>query len=156
MSTANQHVPPAPPTDRRPAGHWLWAVAVVATVFAASGRSQVAAPAIVNFDKVAHTLVFGLIATLVGRSFRRRRWVWLAILLTSAYGAADELHQSFTPGRSVEVGDWLADTLGASLAVSLYQLWTWYRRLLETPVFKWQRQRQVEKSFDAVPTEAAL
>ena len=154
MSTVSQHVQSATPTVRRPAGHWLWAVAVVATVFAASGRSQVAAPGIANFDKFAHTMVFGLIATLVGRSFRRRRWVWFAILLTSIYGAADEIHQSFTPGRSVGVADWAADTLGACLAVTLYQLWPWYRRLLETPLFK--RQRQVEKSVEAVPTEAAL
>ena len=154
MSTVSQHVPSIAPTVRRPAGHWLWAVAVIATVFMASGSSHVAAPAIVNFDKVAHTMVFGLIATLVGRSFRRRRWVWFAILLTSIYGATDEIHQSFTPGRSVEVDDWAADTLGACLAVTLYQLWPWYRRLLETPVFK--RQRQVEKFVEAVPTEAAL
>jgi VanZ family protein len=108
------------------------------TVFLASGRSQVAAPAIVNFDKLAHAAVFGLIATLIGRSFRNPRCVWYAILLTSAYGAADEIRQSFTPGRSVEVADWLADTVGACVAVTLYQLWPWYQQLLETPLFKRQ------------------
>jgi VanZ family protein len=126
-------------------------VAVAATVFIASGQSQVAAPGINHFDKVAHTLVFGLIATLMGRSFRRRRWVWFAILLTSTYGAGDEIRQSFTVGRSVEMADWFADTAGAALAVTLYQLWPWYRRLLEAPLFT--RKRQVEKSSAAVPTE---
>lgn len=152
MSTANQHVPPVLRAVNRPAGHWLWALAVMAVVFVASGRGQVAAPGIVNFDKVAHTLVFGLIATLIARSFRRRPWMWAAILFASAYGAMDEVRQSFTPGRSVEVDDWIADTLGACLAVTLYQLWPWYRRLLETPIFK----RRVEKSSAPVPTEAAL
>jgi VanZ family protein len=134
-----------------PAGHWLWAVALAATVFFASGRGQVAAPDVIGFDKLAHFAVFGLIATLVGRSFRRRRWVWRAILLVSAYGAIDEIRQSFTPGRSVEVADWLADTLGACVAVTLYQLWPWYRRLLETPIFR--RKLRVEKTSAAVPTE---
>ena len=154
MSTANQYVPLAIPTAGRPAGHWLWAVAVMAVVFVASGRSQVASPGIVDFDKVAHTMVFGLIASLIGRAFPKRSWMWWAILLTSAYGAADEFRQSFTPGRSVEVDDWVADTAGAFLAVTLYQLWPWYRRLLETPLFR--RQRRVEKSSAPVPTEAAL
>ncbi|MDF3058406.1 MAG: VanZ family protein [Rariglobus sp.] len=139
------------PAARRPAGHWLWAVAVAGTVFLASGQSHVAAPGIVNFDKIAHALVFGLIATLVGRSFHRRRWVWFAILLTSSYGAIDEIRQSFTVGRSVEVADWVADTVGAVLAVSLYQLWAWYRHLLEMPLFR--RKPQVEKSPAPMPTE---
>lgn len=139
---------PEPATDNKSAGHWLWAVAVAATVFIASGQSQVAAPGIVNIDKVAHALVFGLIATLVGRSFRRRRWVWAAIVITSAYGAADEWRQSLAPGRSVELADWVADTAGALLAVTLYQLWPWYRRVLETPLFR--RKRRVEKSAASV------
>lgn len=154
ISSPSQPVPSPAPAPRQPAGHWMWAVAVAATVFFASGQSHVAGPGIVNFDKVAHGLVFGLIATLVGRSFRRRRYVWMAILLTSAYGMADEIRQSFTPGRSVEIADWVADTTGACLAVTLYQLWGWYRRLLETRLFT--RKQRVEISPAAVPTDGAL
>jgi VanZ family protein len=127
----------------KPAGHWLWAVAVVATVFIASGRGRVAGPDIVNFDKLVHAAVFGLTATLLARSFVRRRFAWWAVLIVSAYGAADEFHQYFTPGRTASVADWVADTLGASLAVALYQLWPWYHRLLETRLFT--RQPRVEK-----------
>jgi len=152
--TEAEHVPLQMPETRRPAGHWLWAVAVVTVVFFASGRSHVAAPGIVNFDKVAHALVFGLIATLVGRSLRRRRHVWMAIVLTSAYGMVDEIRQSFTPGRSVEIADWVADTSGACLAVTLYQLWAWYRNLLETPLFR--RKPRVEKTPASMPTGDAL
>jgi VanZ family protein len=140
-------------TGSRPAGHWLWAVAVMVTVFFASGRSQVASPSIVNFDKVAHGLVFGLIATLIARSFTARAWMWAAIALASAYGGADEFRQSFTAGRSVEFADWVADTSGAALAVTLYLRWAWYRRVLETPLFR--RKRRVEKSIAPVPTDAA-
>jgi hypothetical protein len=39
----------------------------------------------------------------------------LTALIGSAYGAIDEFHQYFVPGRSCDVWDWLADTLGALL-----------------------------------------
>jgi hypothetical protein len=71
------------------------------------------------------------------------KWpAWLAVLIVSAFGATDEWHQSFVPGRDCDVFDWLADTAGAALAVTLYVKWTWYRRLLEIRVGP---QRQVKK-----------
>ncbi|MDY0087764.1 MAG: VanZ family protein [Coriobacteriia bacterium] len=39
----------------------------------------------------------------------------LAVLVASAYGVTDELHQVFVPGRLPEVADWGMDTLGALL-----------------------------------------
>jgi VanZ family protein len=85
-------------------------------------------------DKIVHFLVFGLLATVTLRALRiespRSRAV-VAVLLVSLFGASDELHQYFTPGRSCDVFDWVADTLGASLAVSLYLFWPAWRRLLE-------------------------
>lgn len=99
-------------------------------VFFASGRSAVASPDVIGIDKVAHFSVFGLLGTLVARALPKRRWWWGAVL-AATYGLADEFRQSFTPGRSVEVADWLADTVGASLAVALYARWSGYRALLE-------------------------
>jgi VanZ family protein len=46
----------------------------------------------------------------------------LAILLTSVFGALDEFHQSFTPGRRAAIDDWLMDTASAALAI-----WVWTR-----------------------------
>jgi VanZ family protein len=34
------------------------------------------------------------------------------MVFCSLYGASDEWHQSFVPGRMVEVADWLADSIG--------------------------------------------
>lgn len=42
-----------------------------------------------------------------------------ALIFSSAYGASDEWHQSFVPGRLADAADWLADTLGAMLALLL-------------------------------------
>jgi VanZ family protein len=39
------------------------------------------------------------------------------VLLTTLYGAFDEIHQWFTPGRSPDVHDLLADFLGATAGV---------------------------------------
>ena len=42
--------------------------------------------------------------------------------LTSLYGIIDEIHQSFTPGRSCSVFDWFADTAGAAAGIFAYVL----------------------------------
>jgi VanZ family protein len=88
-------------------------------------------PHIANFDKVVHFFLFGLLATLICRIQSGWRMAILAVAVTSAYGAMDELHQSFVPGRSCDVLDWVADTSGASLAVLIHTSWQAYRRILD-------------------------
>ncbi len=72
------------------------------------------------WDKLYHALNFGVLALLIyaasGKAF-------LAVVLASLYGLSDELHQMTVPGRSADVADLLADTLGASLAVAVAHLW---------------------------------
>jgi len=110
---------------------WIGPAALAATITVASGRSEVASPPLIGFDKVAHFAVFGLLATLVLRNGSGRGWAWTTVALVSLFGATDEWHQSFTAGRSVQAADWIADTLGAALAVAAYTGWSRYRRLLE-------------------------
>lgn len=113
---------------------WLWPLALGSLIVVASGRSAVAAPDIVGIDKVTHFLVFDLLGTLVVRNGFPPRRAWIAVLAVSIFGLTDEWHQSFTPGRSVEVADWVADTLGAAVAVACYAGWPAYQRLLERPL----------------------
>ena len=91
-------------------------------------------------DKIVHLLVFGLMATLLARlaTVQRTRLlgIYTAVLIVSVFGMTDELHQHFTPGRTVDVFDWLSDTVGAALATILYAHWHWYRRTLETPIWR--------------------
>ena len=119
----------------------------------ASGRSEVAAPSIIGIDKVAHFGVFGLLAILVVRNGFSPRRAWIAVLAVSLFGLTDEWHQSFTPGRFVEFADWVADTLGAIIAVTIYVRWPRARALLERP--RGRRQRRIEKPDPLVPNEAA-
>ena len=77
---------------------------------------------ILGWDKLQHLLAYGALGCAVGLwaspVFWKRRPA-LALLLTtlvgSAYGAIDEFHQYFVPGRDCNVWDWIADTLGAFL-----------------------------------------
>lgn len=76
--------------------------------------------------KTLHVLEFGLLALLLARGmFLATTWrpstiYLLALLLTTAYGVSDELHQLFVPGRSSRAGDVVADLIGASIFALLH------------------------------------
>ena len=99
-------------------------------------------------DKVVHFALYGLMATLVARvhavARTRPLGMYAAILIVSVFGVTDELHQHFTPGRTMDVWDWVADTLGAMMATVMYAEWAAYRRMLESPVWRLFRKRRVE------------
>lgn len=80
-------------------------------------------------DKFAHFVAFALGASLLAMAIRRSfavtwtRAVLLAILGVSVFGAMDEWHQTFTPQRSgADVGDWVADMLGAATGAVITSL----------------------------------
>lgn len=114
---------------------WAYVAAIAGLIVIASSRSAVGGPKIEHFDKVVHFSVYGLLGTLVVRAWGRPRAVW-AVVAVSAFGVSDEVHQYFTPGRSMEFADWMADTLGATGAVWAYTRWTWYRERLEASVVR--------------------
>jgi VanZ family protein len=75
-------------------------------------------------DKILHFAAYGTLGALLrlGLATPRRaprRALALAVLLASLYGASDEWHQWFVPGRSCDVRDWVADVLGAAAGAAL-------------------------------------
>lgn len=77
-------------------------------------------------DKGVHTIEYAVLAVLVAHAcvrtfegFPRWRVAVAAVLLTVLWGLLDELHQAFVPGRSADVLDLVADTLGALGGVSV-------------------------------------
>ncbi len=81
--------------------------------------NAVSLPAFPHADKIAHFGYFlgggFLLAWLIRCLGKWSAWrVAIAVfVITAAVGAADELHQTFTPGRSGgDPGDWLADVSG--------------------------------------------
>ncbi|HUL44138.1 MAG TPA: VanZ family protein [Bacteroidota bacterium] len=100
----------------------LWAV----VIFGASSIPEVQLPSIVRHfnDKFLHAVTFFVFGILIYRaiypshSTREFRWkfILLAILVVVIYGISDEFHQSFVPGRTPDVNDAAADSLGGLLA----------------------------------------
>ena len=122
--------------------HIIWPVALALAIFMVSGSKDLAVPDLgfdFSYDKLAHLLVFGLLATAVLRipCIFNGGWrgVCITIALISLFGALDEYRQSFSPDRFVELDDWIADSLGAILASVVYYKWHWYRRILEWHCF---------------------
>ena len=80
-------------------------------------------PELLLQDKLLHGLAYTVLGALLVPGFRgagcsARCAVLLAVVMASAYGATDEVHQSFVPGRNADVLDWVADTLGAALGAT--------------------------------------
>lgn len=78
-----------------------------------------------RFDKLIHAVVYGGLGLLLFRALRMRHpglgrvgAAAAATLGASLYGASDEWHQSFVPGRHASVLDLIADAAGALIAVS--------------------------------------
>jgi VanZ family protein len=98
----------------------------MAIIFTLSAQSN-PLPAVTAhvWDKLLHLaeysgLAFLLARALVGDGVSWRVALLGATLLASAYGATDEYHQSFVPGRDSNVRDWSADSLGAIVGVGVY------------------------------------
>ena len=86
-----------------------------------------------NSDKLAHLAVYAVLSGTVIVAFSagirrsRRGLVFAAALVIPVlFGISDEYHQGFVVGRSSEVGDLVADSLGA-LLVSLF----WFFKISE-------------------------
>ena len=107
----------------RPVVPFLPAVVYAGIIFALSAQSnplQFLPPELLLQDKLLHAIEYAALGALLVPALRLAGLSWapalvLAVVLASLYGATDEFHQSFVPGRSADVLDWVADTLGAAL-----------------------------------------
>lgn len=84
--------------------------------------------------RTAHLLEFAVLGWLMlraisaGRTLTRRELL-ITLLVVTLYGASDELHQRFTPGRSSEFSAVLFDAAGG-----LIGMWAW----------QWKSRRSVK------------
>ena len=113
---------------------WAPAVGFMALIFYASSVPGDELPG--HFwDKAVHFLVYGGLGVLFllpvtdARLDRlNAKSAVMAVFFATLYGAFDEIHQSFTPERTPDLRDLLADCLGASLGVvvmlMLAVIWT--------------------------------
>ena len=79
------------------------------------------------WDKALHLGAYAGLGLLFVRAFVGEGAGWIAAAMlafaaTSAYGASDEWHQLFTPGRQASVDDWITDTLGGAIGIATLAL----------------------------------
>lgn len=105
---------------------FLPAAAYAGVLFALSSQARPLSflpPELLAQDKVLHAIAYAVLAALLVPGFRvagvMGRWALLAaIALASLYGASDEFHQAFVPGRTADALDWAADTIGAAVGAA--------------------------------------
>ncbi len=78
-----------------------------------------------GWDKALHAIEYGTLGAAYLRALdpaaTRARLAGIAWVLAALFGVSDEIHQLFTPGRSADVRDVIADAIGAALGVLAYR-----------------------------------
>ncbi len=107
-------------------GLWGPVVLQMAIIFGASSVSNPGALPGGISDKAGHFAGYLILSLLLVRALAAGRasgigWrvLFLAVAATTLYGVSDELHQHFVPGRTPDVLDVAADSLGASAGALL-------------------------------------
>ena len=118
--------------------YWAPPLLYMALIFVGSSLKQPLLPMPefewLTIDKLYHFIEYAILGGLLSIAFVKAKpaivpskLIWLvAAVLSILYGASDEWHQTFVPGRYATLADWGADVLGSIagvLAVYLY-----YRR----------------------------
>ena len=103
---------------------WRWAPPLcwAALILLATSVPNPNLPSPGRLDLLAHVGMYGVLGFLAARAAAAPRLAALALVAVacSAFGALDEWHQRFIPGRFAGVDDWGADTLGALLGIAAY------------------------------------
>jgi VanZ family protein len=111
---------------------WRWAVVAgyMGAIFLSSSGPGVTLPPGRNWDKVLHAGAYAVLSALAawaGARGRLRSATWrvllVAWLISTTYGALDEAHQYFVPGRQCDAFDLAADALGALAAAGAIRAW---------------------------------
>jgi VanZ family protein len=123
-------------TLRRLAVAWLPAILWMGFIFYLSAQSRPlrttpSFPAAVaahfgEFALLAFLLLWGQLCCTPEQGKGRGRLLLalaLSFLVAGLYGASDEYHQGFVPGRDASLADWGVDVAGAAAAVLLMALW---------------------------------
>jgi len=107
---------------------WGPSLLLMAIIFILSSQSDIPAPPDPLLDRIfkksAHAIGYGMLAISYARALAGssvRRVVSLALCLTILYAISDEWHQTFVPNRFGSPVDVLIDTVGASVALYVWQ-----------------------------------
>ena len=114
---------------------WLPVIAYMAMLFVFSSFSTLPSPpgdlSAYDVHIAAYAGLGALTARATGKGLRDVSWraVVAAIVIASLYGVTDEYHQRFVPGRSFDVLDMVADTIGSVVGASAVGAWSRIRKI---------------------------
>ena len=81
---------------------------------------------IIGIDKILHFIAYGILAGLIYRACRKSRMIYISqkayfisVICSVLYGFSDEFHQFNIPGRRMSEWDFIANALGAIIAIVL-------------------------------------
>lgn len=109
--------------------YWAPPLLYMALIFAISSLEQPPLPMPkfewLTIDKIYHFIEYGILSVLLTIAFVNAspKWfpesrIWVAAALISIlYGASDEIHQMFVPGRFATIADWVSDVIGSIAGV---------------------------------------
>ena len=109
--------------------YWVPPLLYMALIFAISSMKQPPLPMPefewLTIDKLYHFIEYAILGGLLTRAFVKARpsavpskLIWfVAAVLSILYGASDEWHQTFVPGRFATLADWVADVFGSIAGV---------------------------------------
>lgn len=109
-------------------GLWLPVIAFMFAVIALADQE----PGVVSFpvpDKLVHASAYAVLGVLTlrathrGLSRPRIAPAVLAMVITLGFGAVDEWNQTRFSHRDASFGDWIADGVGAGLALVGVRIW---------------------------------
>ena len=111
---------------------WLPVVVWMGVIFIGSSIARVPRVGGETMDglvhRVAHVLEFAVLGALLLRATSNgkpvlKREIIITLIVIGLYGASDEVHQRFTPGRSSECSAVLFDVAGGAIGVWVWQRW---------------------------------
>ena len=133
--------------------YWAPPLLYMALIFAISSMKQPPLPMPefewLTIDKLYHFIEYAILGGLLARAFLKAKpsvvpskLIWgLAAMLSILYGASDEWHQTFVPGRLATLADWVADALGSIAGVLVVYLY--YRSSQQSAVSSQQRKKRL-------------
>lgn len=102
-------------------------VLVIVTILSIMWVSSLPAVDIPNVDKPVHFMMYAILTMAIFMDHTRwmketgSRWIYLAApLIAIAYGGLMELVQAILPWRGCSIWDFLANSIGAAMAVALF------------------------------------
>ena len=113
---------------------WVPVAAYMAVLFFLSSQSALPGASLAP-DWSEHGVAYAGLALVTLRAVTGGRWSAVGVgtfaiawLVATFYGASDEFHQSFVVGRTADLRDLVADSVGAALALCAVQAWSIIRR----------------------------